>query len=300
MRAPRIFITISLFVISFFTGKYLKTCNCTMNSSVLKNRAVVQTTSQALTTAVTTKKTSSTRCSVIFLYGGGKAGSTTIASLLKHREDTNYQEYDESTSFDDGGKEICWEKNRGPIEKYFKTGCTPPNNFALDACPKHPTESRLNDMVERGVLFIMPVRNPITRLISWFNDKASSGQTYSKNIDKWIWDNRVKPDLRYAENLRRILRKGVKIDNIVIISEYDLSNINRLKGIMHGVENKLCLRPHKYRMVMTNHRSAGGSRYLKGIPSDDVVNRLNKYFEKFNEDFFNLTGRDYGWNQHPS
>ena len=48
-------------------------------------------------------------CEPVYLWGGGKAGSTTLATYLKHGFDGAV--YDPESPFVDAGKEICWAEN---------------------------------------------------------------------------------------------------------------------------------------------------------------------------------------------
>ena len=51
-------------------------------------------------------------CSAVYFWGGGKAGSTTLAALLKHGYEGDA--YDPNSEFIDSPKEICWAE-RGQI-----------------------------------------------------------------------------------------------------------------------------------------------------------------------------------------
>ena len=95
-------------------------------------------------------------CKPVYFIGGGKSGSTTLATLLKHAS-PNFTKYDEFGQFSRSGKEPCWAAdNKISVftpEKYWQLfpDCSDPKNrlvspdlglkpkplFNLDACPRY-------------------------------------------------------------------------------------------------------------------------------------------------------------------
>ena len=127
-------------------------------------------------------------CSEVYFWGGGKAGSTTLAALLKHGYEGDA--YDPNSEFIDSPKEICWAE-RGQIlqrRQGFASGldglskwramthghkCHPDDkHFALDACPRYNTREHAELIMEENphAKFLMLIRNPVDRLISNIND----------------------------------------------------------------------------------------------------------------------------------
>lgn len=122
-------------------------------------------------------------CEAIYFWGGGKAGSTTLAALLKH--DYNNSGYDPNSEFIDSPKEICWalQKRRGfgsEIDSLSKwrgmthgKKCHPDDRrFVLDACPRYSTKEQAQAIIEENphAKFLMLIRNPVDRLVSHIND----------------------------------------------------------------------------------------------------------------------------------
>ena len=127
-------------------------------------------------------------CSAVYFWGGGKAGSTTLAALLKHGYEGDA--YDPNSEFIDSPKEICWAE-RGQIlqrRQGFGSGldglskwramthghkCHPDDkHFVLDACPRYNTREHAELIMEedQNAKFLMLIRNPVDRLISNIND----------------------------------------------------------------------------------------------------------------------------------
>ena len=124
-------------------------------------------------------------CEAVYFWGGGKAGSTTLAALLKH--DYDNIGHDPMGQFIDSPKEICWAertavasgaRNDGlslwrKITKNKCYGGPEGKKFVLDACPRYTTVEQAETIVRDNprAKFIMLVRDPIDRLVSHVNDK---------------------------------------------------------------------------------------------------------------------------------
>ena len=134
-------------------------------------------------------------CTPVYFLGGGKSGSTTVAVLLKHSP-PDYKFWNSTGQFADSGKEVCWA-DRGSPQRYgadnywakFR-GCSGQHSrklFALDACPRYHTESHAKNIasVHPNAKFIMPIRDPVNRIISHANDQMIRMHG-SKNINQKI------------------------------------------------------------------------------------------------------------------
>ena len=127
-------------------------------------------------------------CQAIYFWGGGKAGSTTLAALLKHGYEGDA--YDPNSEFIDSPKEICWAEHIQMLQQRggFGSGvddlskwrgmthghkCHPGDkHFVLDACPRYNTREHAELILGENphAKFLMLVRNPVDRLISNIND----------------------------------------------------------------------------------------------------------------------------------
>ena len=127
-------------------------------------------------------------CQAVYFWGGGKAGSTTLASLIKH--DYKNNGYDPNSEFIDSPKEICWAERVPMLQQRrgFGSGvdglskwrgmthghkCHPGfKHFVLDACPRYNTRDHAELIMEENpnAKFLMLIRNPVDRLISHIND----------------------------------------------------------------------------------------------------------------------------------
>lgn len=80
---------------------------------------------------------------------GGKCGSTTLATLLKHRY-PDYTAHDPESLFQESPKEVCGRRYK----------CTT-RSFYLDACPRVMTDTRIKVLHEYDptmvvVVFVRP------------------------------------------------------------------------------------------------------------------------------------------------
>ena len=153
-------------------------------------------------------------CSAVYFWGGGKAGSTTLAALLKHGYEGDA--YDPNSEFIDSPKEICWAE-RGQIvqrRQGFGSGldglskwrtmthghkCHPDDkHFVLDACPRYSTREHAELIIEenRNAKFLMLIRNPVDRLISNINDVRRG------------------PAVDVEEAVRKLLERNVEENNM--------------------------------------------------------------------------------------
>jgi hypothetical protein len=126
-------------------------------------------------------------CRLVFFLGGGKSGSTTIASWLKHDATSNYTLYSPNSQFLDGPKEICVGRKKSIAADLLAEldpqpaslqSCPVDRPYILDGCPSlvDPVKYRhLHNLLDRATAttaakFIVIVRDPVDRLVSHYND----------------------------------------------------------------------------------------------------------------------------------
>jgi hypothetical protein len=138
-------------------------------------------------------------CESVFFWGGGKAGSTTLAQLLKH---DNSGEWDKHGQFIPLGKEVCWAFKGGHArwlylidEKCSSGGHT----FALDACPRYMSDTHAQTILDHypDAKFLMLVRDPMDRLVSHLNDQHG-----------WRGRSRSLPDGFMDQAARKLLQQA--------------------------------------------------------------------------------------------
>jgi hypothetical protein len=148
---------------------------------------------------------STTKYSPRFFLGGGKAGSTGVWQMLLSGtpfsgfgpNSSDYigfaQEFPKRAHTRGTGKEMCfgssgrYNKTVQTWESFFEPSSTV-TNMGLDCCPQGTAKSRicnLWNLFPCEIKFIMLVRDPADRALSWFNDKKSSFQRSPHNADAW-------------------------------------------------------------------------------------------------------------------
>lgn len=250
-------------------------------------------------------------CGNAYFIGGGKAGSTTMALLLKHSPDNNYAAHDPAGPFADAGKEVCWALLGSTSPRYYfshfkgcldcpvPAGSTP--RVALDACPRYTDvdAARRIACVHPDTRFIMLAREPVRRLISHYNDH---------NIRRGV---RKEPDAY----MRSLIRVPIRLD--YVLSDYAtiLSNflsyfkpeqilvvqseaLSRADENVQRIVDIVC--DHlgvAHRNVSTHHSNVNSivqkDRYI--MPSNTTLHELHESFRPRVELFHKMLGAKLDW-----
>jgi len=147
-------------------------------------------------------------CDAIYFWGGGKAGSTTLAALLKHDYDSSG--YDPSSEFIDSPKEICWAERIRMLQQRRGFGsemdslskwrgmthghkCHSEKRFVLDACPRYNNKEQAKCIIEENpnAKFLMLIRNPVDRLVSNINDVRRGAAVDVNEVVKKLLERNV-------------------------------------------------------------------------------------------------------------
>ena len=226
------------------------------------------------------------------------------AILLKHKHGTGHT--DPNGPFDRAGKELCWKPEKGlsaiglsvSFTKQFALRCQhEPQLFGLDACPKERTEGELRGMAtipNSTAIFLF--REPVERLVSYFNDRSSSGVHKGEGIDNYCWAHRQKYNT-YPQMLATI-RKHFPSERLVLADSAALKTESRLKVLMDEIEVKAKLLPRRnFTVVFSNQaRRTDDKRHTQDVLSDTMKQRLHAYYYDSNVKFFAMIGKDLGWN----
>ena len=143
-------------------------------------------------------------------------------------------------------------------------------------------------------------RDPVGRITSVFNDKASNmnwAVPKSRGIDAYSASARRDTRLLYVRSLGRV-RKYFSDDRIVLADNADMSTQERLDILMNEIEVKANLIPRRnFTLIRANAaNNTGSTRHTKAELSQEAIIDLRKYFYKPNKDFFAMIGKDLGWN----
>jgi len=186
-------------------------------------------------------------CKQVYFWGGGKAGSSTMYSLIMHAGAYFHNSTDLYRSpFIDVGKEYCWvegqKHNVKTWRKHIKGKCNinndietltleqraerekkgyVENEFVLDGCPRLTfvkSAEKILDESGPNTKFIMLIRDPIERLISHLNDqRRRQGAKYNveDQIKKLLLNKRRRTwEIQlsmYGENLQNLLTAFSKV-----------------------------------------------------------------------------------------
>ena len=227
---------------------------------------------------------------VVFFLGGGKSGSTTLATYLKH-DPNNWTVWDSNGQFMDGGKEFCWSKSRQSKEqfwKHFKTHGSKTAVFALDACPQAVERMHFERMVKTfpNSSFLMLVRDPVDRVISHMNDMNDG---HNRSIESLL-----KSQMRRNQLAMRLSMFGKIIQNaysvlpkhkILIVPTLDMTR--HPQKTIDKVMKHIGAQPKNVTLVEANKRKHRNSYQ---IPSNTTIKWLRDMFYKDWELFRNISG----------
>jgi len=228
-----------------------------------------------------------------FFLGGGKAGSSAVWYMLKHGtpffDSTgnkiphdgyhNSSDYYAFAQENEGrpfkatsGKELCFGSRNYPrtIEQY-ESLFRPSSNvtrFGLDGCPQGTDKDRLCALWRLfpcEIKFLMLVRDPADRALSWFNDKSSGGPGGAVG-DPEVWTRwKVKTDRNFQ--LGDILNDaltGCNIDPraILVVDTDGMKDPEAVQTIMDAINEHFGLPERmKHYIKIRNNAKEGSTRH---------------------------------------
>lgn len=204
----------------------------TTKSHVQHTAHVIPVQKRAVQMSDTEEGWSSDICTPVYFLGGGKAGSTTLAMLLKHGA-PSYATWDPNGQFADSEKEVCWAESGTTSRGYWRHfhGCTTSKRklFALDACPRYYSDTHLRRIarVHPTAKFIMLVREPANRIVSHLNDHALRyGVSFNfESRFKQVIDNKhsLEWELSQYSKMLQTFLKYFDSNQILIVKTEDLN-----------------------------------------------------------------------------
>lgn len=245
-------------------------------------------------------------CQPIFFWGGGKAGSTTLATLVKHTY--NGSVYDKNSQFLDFPKELCiahhltkhpnTKRNiHEPYAKFYQSIQYPfncPKKYVLDACPIYHSQYDANIL---RILqnpphenftpfrFLMLIRDPIDRLISHLNDNFRRRNEQFNITERVLAIRNTTKSVEwrlslFGESLKNYFHSGLKREHILIIPMIGLSK--NAQGVINAIMDFIG-GDHKY--VQNLHVNKGSKETWSNVAYqkiNDTVRHVLK--EDFRED----------------
>ena len=241
-------------------------------------------------------KTDYDESKVVFFLGGGKSGSTALATYLKH-DPKNWTVWDPNGQFMDGGKELCWSmKKQAKVQfwKNFKTHGSKMAIFALDACPQAVERIHFARMVETfpNASYLMLVRDPVDRVISHMNDEMDNKDktnTIKGNIESRL--KKLKSGTSLAVRLSmfgKILNNAYSVlprNKIMIVPTQDMTR--QPQETIDKVLKHIGAKPKNVSLVEVNKRKHWNTYQ---IPSNTTIKWLRDMFYSDWELFKNISG----------
>ena len=229
---------------------------------------------------------------VVFFIGGGKSGSTTLATYLKH-DPNNWKVWDPNGQFLESGKEVCWALTGQPKQLFwnkFKTLGSRTANIALDACPRAVEKMHLERMARAfpNASYLMLVRDPVDRVISHMNDMIDRGHM-KVNIDDLLRRSMQKYSLPVRLSMfGEILQNAYSIipkNKILIIPNQDLKR--EPQATIDKVLKHIGANPKNITLVEANKRKDTNTYQ---IPSSSTLKWLHDMFDTDWKLFKSLSG----------
>ena len=228
--------------------------------------------------------------------GGGKAGSTGLWQMLltgtswfgagpnssdfigfaqkfKNREHTR-----------NTGKEMCFGSRRYPkTVEHWESLFEPSSNVSrigLDCCPQGTEKDRvcaLWKLFPCEVKFLMPVRDPGDRSVSWFNDKLSSHQKNSANADAWTVKHVSNRNYQLFDILKDALECGVDPKAILVVDTDGLkSSEEEAQLVMNAIDEHYGLPRMRHKLVIKNKAAAASSKEKPAASNGRHMNAKTK------------------------
>mmetsp|Transcript_4594 Transcript_4594/g.6138 ORF Transcript_4594/g.6138 Transcript_4594/m.6138 type:complete len:391 (+) Transcript_4594:298-1470(+) len=237
-------------------------------------------------------------CEPVYFLGGGKAGTTTLATLLKHSP-PKYEKWDPKGQFSDAGKEVCWASSGHPGTPQSYWGrfrqCVPDEafvrkRFALDGCPRTWKDSQLKTiaMVHPHTRFLMLVRDPVDRLISHVNllhllpsgGGRGPGNNVDKKYEKYLDGGQMSisgmsTDLSKYDRILKNFLRYFDSDQLLIIPTAALKTHAQevLDDVMHHIGGERIIVPEAIE-TNNNYQKKNYAR-----PSESMRRRLDEYYQ---------------------
>ena len=234
------------------------------------------------------------RCKMVVFANGGKMGSTTLAMLLKHKF-PDYSTWDKYGPFDDAEKEICASSYRG-VQTHASNACKQPHRYLLDACPRPITRERLRSLQQedKSAVVIVFYRPQSSALLSYFNDRASSGIIASGSADAWVrrhWDM----PLFNALASYRMAREFFAHRKVVLVETEQMRTDAGVRDILTRIANARGLPKFRSRAIFSNQASSRGSRYNQATISRSTREWVDRKWSKDNRMLCKLSGQCAEW-----
>ena len=229
-----------------------------------------------------------TRYAPRFFLGGGKAGSTALWMMLWKGTPWSgagptasdfigfAQEFPNRQHGRDTGKEMCFGgKSRDTLElwnSHFENSSNI-TSVGLDCCPRGVTRNRichLWKLFECEIKFVMPVRDPADRAVSWFNDKGSGGGGDPKRVDKEAPRFANRREFRYFQILKDALDCGVDPRAILVVDTDGLKGSpDEVQLLMDTIDEHYGIPRMKHPPLIANNAKADSGRYgtAKAMPA---------------------------------
>ena len=227
---------------------------------------------------------------VVFFLGGGKSGSTTLATYLKH-DPNNWKVWDPNGQFMDGGKEFCWSmsgQSKQQFWRHFKTHGSKTAVFALDACPRAVERVHYERMVKTfpNSSYLMLVRDPVDRVISHMNDMLDGRNRGIESLLKsQMSGNQLAVSLSMFGKIIRNAYSVLPRHKILIVPTLDMTR--HPQQTIDKVMKHIGAKPKNVTLVEANKRKHRNSYQ---IPSNTTIKWLRDMFYKDWELFRNISG----------
>ena len=227
---------------------------------------------------------------VVFFLGGGKSGSTTLATYLKH-DPNNWNVWDPNGQFMDGGKEFCWSMSSQSKEQFwrhFKTHGSKTAVFALDACPRADERVHYERMLKTfpNSSYLMLVRDPVDRVISHMNDMLDGRNRGIESLLKsQMSGNQLAVRLSMFGKIIRNAYSVLPKHKILIVPTLNMTR--HPQQTIDKVMKHIGAKPKNVTLVEANKRKHRNSYQ---IPSNTTIKWLRDMFYNDWELFKNISG----------
>lgn len=149
-----------------------------------------------------------------------------------------------------------------------------------------------------GAVALVLVREPVSRLQSYFNEKSLSRAKFAAEIDHWAWHHKD-DEIQQYEAIYTAAVTHFSRERVVVVDAGDLTTQDKLDSIMSKITQTAGLPVKQYHVIHANKNKLDHSQVRKfsATLSTSMTIQLRNYFKDKNEKFFERIGRNLGWNE---
>ncbi|MDF1593157.1 MAG: sulfotransferase [Desulfobacterales bacterium] len=248
------------------------------------------------------------------IVGEAKCGTTSLYRYLNQHPDILPADVKEPGNFIQCGGSEMFCRMHYPLQlkalvRSWQGQTTLTGEATAEYFSRTEVPINIRKVVPNAKIIVM-FRNPVTRAFSDYQMLNQNGiinesfETIAERSIKWLADDNLKPLIdivrQVEHNPFRVIERGLyctKLDywrkhfdnrSILFIKSEDM--FNRPQDIVNSVFEFLDLKPYVLKDLSIKRKGVYNS-----LLSREAANRLKEFYRPFNQELYNLVGRNFNW-----